>query len=108
MKLSPLTATTRQIDVDYYGSAVAVTYRPGVLTPDEDDRIQAAREANTLTDALIDLLMRMLVTWDVEGDDGKPLPIEAATLRVLPNALLLKIMAAVQEDMVPNAGNGRR
>jgi hypothetical protein len=108
MRLSELTAATRQISVDYYGHAVAVTYLPGALTPEQDDRLQAAQKDGALTDALIDLLVRLLVAWDVMGDDDKALAIEPATLRTLPNALLLQVMTAVQEDMVPNARNGRR
>lgn len=107
MKLSQLTAATREIVVNYFGHEVQVTYRPGVLTPEEDDRLQVARAENGLTDALIDLLTRLIVAWDVVGDDDKPLAITPATLRTLPNALLLNIVAAAQEDMVPNARNGR-
>lgn len=108
MRLSELTAATRTIAVSYLTYTLNVTYRPGVMTPDEDDRIQAARETNTATDALIDLMSRLLAAWDVVDDDDKPLPVTPALLRSMPSGLLLAIMAAVQADMVPNVMTGRR
>lgn len=108
MKLSDLRANVRRLDVDYFGSTVSITYRPGELTPETEDALREAREQNRTTDALIELMVRALVGWDVTDDDGEPLPIAAETLRPFPTALLLHIMAAIQDDMVPNAMRGRR
>lgn len=108
MKLSELRANVRRLEVEYYGNKLAVAYRPGEMTPESEDALREAREQNRATDAMVELMARTLVEWDVTDDDGAALPITPDTLRPFPSALLLHIMAAIQEDMVPNAMKGRR
>lgn len=108
MKLSQLRANVRRIVVDYYGDTVDIAYRPAEMTPETEDALREAREANRVTDALVGLITRAVIEWDVIGDDDKPLPITPENVRPLPSAFLLHLMAAIQEDMVPNAMRGRR
>jgi hypothetical protein len=108
LKLSELAAPVQRLTVDYYGSPVRIGYRPGVMTPLEEEKLAEARKAGETTDALVELMARLMVEWDVTDDDGAPLPITPETLMPFPSALLLRIMSAVQEDMLPNAGRGRR
>jgi hypothetical protein len=104
INLSNLKNDKRTVTAHYFGDECGVTYRPSELTPTVESAIRDA-EGNTV---LVDTLCKLIVAWEVMGDDGQPLPIEPDTLGNLPSAFLGAILQACRDDMLPKSKNGRR
>lgn len=103
ISLADLTRKTRTVVVDFDGDTINVTYAPGRLTPGVESRLTQANEDGRPASGVADELARLLLSWDIMGDDGAPAPITSDLLHELPTALLLRIVAAIGEDSRPNA-----
>lgn len=74
-----------------------------------DDRAMvaaAAEGAAAVTEQTYAHLLKVLVDWDLEDDNGDTLPVTVENLEALPNTIILAITMAVGEAMRPPE-NGR-
>lgn len=108
MRLSELTDDRAEVKVDYRGKVVAVTYRPGALTPAREEELAAATEAGLLAanQQAGKLLEDLLVDWDLYADQaaedaGDRLPTTAEVIRNLPSGFVAAVFEAVRTDMAP-------
>jgi hypothetical protein len=118
---SQINSVLRTIKVDYFGNAVAVTYRPDGMTPEKEAelaRLQEAYDADNedagqqrrLADnaeQLAGRLAELMVSWDIT-EGGEPLPPTKANLMTFPNALLGHIVTGISEDLSPKVRTPRR
>ena len=74
-----------------------VTYRLNVLAR---KRLQGIMEKDDFVDQLLDLIER----WDLEDDDGTPVPVTKETLEELPMPVLMSIFDAIIEHARPDRG----
>lgn len=95
MKLSSLTSGTRTIHMDYDGEDLEVTYRASEFTA-------KMATSDELGDGPVELLVRLLVTWDVLDEQGDRLEPTADVLRSLPIRFLNYVVAAIAEDSAPD------
>lgn len=82
-----------------------MTYRPGGITPETEERLEALGKEQRVGASLITLLKDTLVAWDITDDKGKPLPVTEASLRQLPLRFLGDVVRAITEDMRPNGSS---
>jgi hypothetical protein len=101
IKLSNIGAKQATVTVEYLGESAEVTYRPALLTPRDEAKL-SEMEGKAAIDEMVGQLERVLVEWDVLGDDGTPMEITAENLTDLPSNFLLVVMQAVREDSAPN------
>ncbi len=94
ISLSELQNNTRTITVDYDGEKVTVVYKPGVLTP--------TASTEFVKSTVVEQLEKLLVSWDVMDEKGKPLPVTTELLNQLPGRFLSHLALAVSGDMRPN------
>ena len=105
----------------YEGETCTVYYRPAKLTT----RVQFAaaamatvgREGQTAADqaALIvevlgdytEALTGLLASWDVLGEDGKPIPITVDVIQELPLNFVYAMFTAIQQANSPNAESAK-
>lgn len=95
----------RTITVPVGDQVVTIAYRPGGITPETEERLEALGREQRIGASLIALLKDTLVSWDITDDKGKPLPVTEASLRQLPLRLLGDLVRAITEDMRPNASS---
>lgn len=119
LSISDLGKKTRSLTFQYEltpgrSEAVSFTYRPTWMTP---ARAREHRELLTTLQAaggdspdqllgiemLANMLANMLVSWDVQGEKGKPYPTTAEALAALDPEFLACVLAAVQNDISPNS-----
>ncbi len=119
MRLSEYRARERKITVELEdGFAVNLAYRPGLLTPDFAAQIDEEIEANQrrveaemekppekrkLPKHLDSLplrawLAKAIISWDIEEDDGKPLPVTPEAMLELESQLLWEIYYRIIAD----------
>lgn len=107
ISVSHLKNDKRNLDLEYSGETVHIVYKPSELTPTV---MAEMREANEEGNDFFttDILCKLLVEWDVMGEDGQPLPIVFDELRYLQSAFLSAVLTACTEDMFAKKKNGRR
>jgi hypothetical protein len=101
LSFAQIQADVRTINVSYFEHNFSVTYRPSENTPRKNSAAQELEEGGDTNKATIDTLCRVMIAWDVLGDDGKPLPITAETLGDMPYAILTSIVQAIGADGSP-------
>ncbi len=106
VRISSLVANKRTITISVGDNALNITYRPGGITPETEDRLRGYADEQRGGAALVALLADCLVEWDLLDDKGKPLPVNVETLRRLPVVFLGRIATAMTEDMRPNSTSG--
>lgn len=106
IRLADLRKETRPITFEFAGEPVTVSYSPGAFTPELEDEANLA-EANHQLRAMAQMLSKILVAWDVMGDDGQALPVTLELLRAMPAQFLAAILKGIMDDnTVPKASGG--
>lgn len=83
-------------DWTYDGDLCSITYRPNVVTLEVIRELRASK-GDEGEEALVDVLARTLVKWDVEQDDGTMWPVTGDGLAKLPVPFLGRVMDAIGE-----------
>lgn len=94
--LMDVLTNTRPVQVPWMGEVLTVQYRPGEYSFDLMEALDG--EAKEGKNRLVRLLVRMIASWDLLGDDGTPTTAEERLLMRLPIQLLNKIGEAILED----------
>jgi len=100
MTLSTVKAKVAVVTVTWTDETVDVGYLPAAITPALLEEVTEAGKADNM-DVIGTMLEPVLAWWDVLDDDGKRLPTDAATIRLMPVDFLNKVMEATQESMRP-------
>jgi hypothetical protein len=106
-KLSAIKNRVEEIKIDYQGHEINVTYRPSGLSTQQAMELQAADKTDNkaVMTSLVRGLCALVVTWDVLGDDGQPLPVEEdVILATFPPDLVILMANTIGEHNRPNAG----
>jgi hypothetical protein len=120
MRLADILKETQTIDFEYGGEIAQIEFRVNAITPQQSELIarmgelfragQAGDEATItlqqeteLNAELIDVLLWLLVSWDVLGRTGKPVLITRNELKKLPSAFLYSLFGAIVGAHRPNA-----
>lgn len=96
-------AFTRPVTLDVAGVPVECRLRLVPADPSVFGRVSAMQDAETEEDltagrrACADLLAALVVSWDLEGDDGAPLPIAGEGLAGIDFDVVLALVHAVVE-----------
>lgn len=105
MKLSTLKGgeETTWIKVPGEDEKVRVVYRPGALTLEIADRVREAALGGLDAEIAKEMLVPLLVEWDITDDDGKQLGVTEEEIKKVPIGFLGLILAQVGEESSPNA-----
>lgn len=106
LRVGSLSANTATVSIEVGDETLNVVYKPSGLTPETEDALYELADAQRGGATLIAFLQDMLVSWDLLGEDDKPLPVNEATLRSLPVLFLSQIVEAISNDMRPNLPSG--
>ena len=118
MKISELISNSRTLRISVHGNAIEFNYKPGVFTPEYNDRFQEIKkksdDADKLTDEeqaeknkenenqLISMICDLLTKWDIMEDDETTMyPIKVDSLRKVPYLVLNAIMESIIDDISP-------
>lgn len=89
-KLSDLLGM-RTIDVDVMGHALVVTYRLGERTPSSNKSMDPF-------ESVVVTMVRLVESWDLLGDDSKPVPITEEALEQVPVPVLRRVLTEILGD----------
>lgn len=102
MKVGQLVKDARTVAVDVEGEPLNVTYRPSEITPATEAAMMDQVDGSRAGGGLCKLLAKVLVGWELVGEDEKPYPTTEAALRKLPIAFLGLVVKGITDDMRPN------
>lgn len=106
MKLNDLLRKTTRVDVTYGGETFGVDFLPHALTTDVQVKLKAligdGLDESAALNSLFVLLPTLVSGWEIEDDDGSPLPVTEETLRRFPILMLAEIATAITGSMDPN------
>jgi hypothetical protein len=124
------TLLTRPLQIEVEGEPLHFQYTPAGFTPELEELTRQAEGDNDKlgTPGARTMLKNLLMGWDLTEDapdevtDAKTgkkraydpqkdgplptLPIDDATLRIVPNSVLFMMLSAIVEDLNPNATSG--
>jgi len=96
---------TKRVRIPFGEDVLEVEYRPDAVTPRMVIQVDEAKKPAEQMRAVVEALSRILVSWDLIGEDGKPYPITKASLMDLPLFFLAQVFQAVTEDMAVGKGS---
>jgi hypothetical protein len=83
------------VTFDWHGERIELAYRP--YSEAIENTIKGDDEAWSLV-SMKALIERVVLDWNITSD-GKPAPVDAATLTALPSELIMGIFYACQNDL---------
>ncbi len=102
ISISALTANRRTVNIDFSGETLKVTYRPSAINAAQEERELADRETGHHVMSIIRTLIENIVSWDLLGEDGQPLPLTEDALKPLGIDVLQTISNSIVRDALPN------
>lgn len=107
--LSQLAEYRKVVTVEYADEQVKIWFKPGVVTPELTDKLTAKRpdgDTESNTKGLTDFLLLSLDSWDVLGEDGKPLAPSLDLIGKMPIEFLNAIFNAIMRSMQAGEATG--
>jgi len=107
MKVAALKGGVRKVDIifkeedGFDAGEMWVEYRPGELTIDVVESIQDGIKDGSEAGAILAMMSKILVDWDLENEDGSKLPPTEDGLRILPLPALGFIFGSMMDDVRP-------
>lgn len=99
MKISQATAEVKTCEAKFGEATLHFEYRPLTYTVEEMERMQ---EGTPRAGAIVDSMLKLLVSWDLTDDDEQPIPLDEDALRKVPSHIFTGIMQAVGKDQTPS------
>lgn len=99
IRLSDIRADVRTVSFVYDGNDVNIQYKPSAITPVLQSKILKLDTNDSMN--MVDVIVNVIVGWDVLDDKGKPIAITTATLGALPIGFVGQIVTSVFTDMQP-------
>ena len=107
VRLSQVLNETRKLAHPVGDGVLTIVYRPRYVTPALQDELSAMIGDQKLGRACARMLARTIVSWDLEGDDGKPVPIDEELMcESIPSAFLLELVSTINADVSPGETTG--
>lgn len=97
IKFSELQKDERKLTVPWAGDEIIIRYRPSEWTPEIEDDLRAEQGSS----AVLGVMSKLILEWDVLEDDDVPVALEIDRLKKFPSAFLLHLMFKIWEDMAP-------
>lgn len=101
MKLSNISKRTASVTLTLEDETLNLTVRPYLLTTETERSIEKAEDQAT---ALLDFIVEYIAVWDLEGEDGQPVPLDRAVIEAtVPSAILLWMLTEARRQTDPLA-----
>lgn len=102
VSLSDLRNDSRNIRIFFSGSDLNVEVFPHRLTNDVLDQFRDASEDRDY-DGMARAFNQVVVSWDLLGEDGEPMPIDGNTFRVISTSIINHIWTEIAEAVTPKS-----
>ena len=106
IRLSALTADRRTLKIEFGDDALSVTYRPSAFNVKQEARENEEKGRGEHIAAQARSLAEIIASWDLLGEDGKPVPPTAEVIGSLGLDVTSKITRAILDDLLPNPKKG--
>ena len=101
IKMAALSGRTETTTFTFQDEPVTISYRPNYMTPERQSVMATATEAQAATDGFVDLVVGMIVSWDVLDEQDQPIAVTPEFVQQLPYSFLAAAVMAAGEAMQP-------
>lgn len=98
--LKEMRTAEKAAQVTWNGEVVDFAYRPGEFTTELLETVSEEANAENVA-GVAEMMVPLLVWWDVLDEEGNRLPTDLATLKRVPLDFLNKLNDAIGRDMRP-------
>lgn len=95
------------VNLEWNGQHFTVAYRPSVFTSKfQKDYLKVIKKTETDAESVAWWISRIVISWDIMGDDGQPLPLTEEWLAdqdVVDVPFLWWLVGQINEDRRPKA-----
>jgi hypothetical protein len=102
IRLSAVIADRRPLKVAFGDDTLSLTYKPSSVNAVQEARELDEREKGQHLMAQARSLAEIIASWDLQDDDGKPLPVSADVIAPLGLDFTSKVTRAILDDLLPN------
>lgn len=99
IRVATMNAETVEVEVTYAGETAKVRVRPSAITPELEAKVDELGE----TAGFVELVSRLVASWEVIDETGAELAPNTANLRALPTMFLVAVARAAMEAVTPKA-----
>lgn len=95
------------VNIDIAGQGVEqlhIVYKPSQYTANAEKEMQKVQDEGGVSDWTLSFVNKLLIEWDLEGDDGKPYPMTVEALATLPREFIVRVSQDISEDMGKRQG----
>jgi hypothetical protein len=102
IRLSALTADRRSIRVAFGDDSLSLDYRPSSINAVQEARELEDREKGRHLLAQARSLTEIVVSWDLQDDNGAAVPVSEEVIQTFGLDVVSKITRAILDDLLPN------
>lgn len=84
---------------------LVVTYRPSAYTGKTEKELNEILKGDVKSAMGIEFVKRLVISWDLEAEDGSPYPLSEDALYELPGTFIGDVITGVAGDMGKVRGN---
>jgi len=101
LRLSDFKKDTKDATISFDGidSVLNVTYRSRSWTPRNEAAYRDLMDQNRPSEGLVALVLAQVTAWDLQTEDGTPVPLTKDALTDVYTTVLNKVIAAITKDM---------
>jgi len=99
LKFSEIVNRTKKIEVEIGEDRLSLEFKTEFYTPAVASKISTSTSAIA---AQVEVMADAIVSWDLLGDDGEPMPITVETLSAIGLGIINTIYQAMVEAVLPN------
>lgn len=86
---------------------LSLTYRPSAYTGKTEKELNELAKGEWKSEMGLQFVKKLVVSWDLETDDGKPFPIEIDNLAELPSSFVGEVISGIADDMGKDRRNSK-
>lgn len=99
IRLANMTAETIEVEVGFAGETAKVRIRPSVVTPELESMLDELGQ----TEGFVELISRLVASWEVIDETGAELAPTVENLRRLPTFFLVEVARSAMDALTPKA-----
>lgn len=108
ISLKALRKDQRELDIEFPGGTLHVVYQPSAMNARLEDEEATLKESGRPVQGVARSLSKVLQEWNLEDENGRPVPVSYEALAELGMDVLNTITQAILKDLFPNLTSGGR
>ena len=107
LRMAHVVKNQRTLTVPFDEGELNVIYKPNTVTVRLERQWTGIEGAKEAIDAAVDVILTLVDSWDLLGEDDQPVPLTRDALEEVPGVILNRIVQSIMADQRPNPPSGK-